>query len=682
MMISILSSYLLSLKYSQQDYLDSHKKTIKAVVQSTASYLKPLLDDAQSEEDKLHVAHKTLEHLRYDNGNYLFIYNIRGFNVIHPMMPELEGQDLNNITDSNGIAITQLMLNGIKEKGDVFWQFLWPRPGSDIPVDKLGYALLIPGTDWIIGTGIYLDDLAATLSTRNMAYTASIIFSLLFAYIIASRIAKSISVPASRIVEELERISQKEFDHQILDIDRQDEMGRIAQALLMYRKQTEENSLLRQENEKAKYLQSFDPITQLLTRKALEDALTERLEHSKPSTFIIVKIPLLRDIQAQWGNHYCNQVINVLTGRLREMLAPDALLARHSDDSFAIVLEHPQDITKVRSIVLGLQELIMQPTEFEEHRLSFQSRIGISFAPEDGLQALQLISHAEEALGEARRLELDYMFFNQLRTFALDERLELWKDIQTALDEDQFHLVFQPLYDLRTNQILSAEVLLRWEHPTKGFISPAKFVSFAEQSGLVSRLDNWVLKATARQIFEWKERQIEHPPLAINLSGLTFVRCDLQDLINSVISIYPIPLSLIELELTEGVLVESIETLQEKIDALKKMGIHISIDDFGTGYSSLSRIRNLPIDKVKIDRAFVEDLESSQSDKQIIEAITHMAQGLGFKVVAEGVETLEQLNLLRLMNCDIVQGFLLSRPVEREKFEQLLENQNLVIELD
>lgn len=147
-------------------------------------------------------------------------------------------------------------------------------------------------------------------------------------------------------------------------------------------------------------------------------------------------------------------------------------------------------------------------------------------------------------------------------------------------------------------------------------------------------------------------------------------------------AIYPIALSKIELELTEGVLVESIETLQKKIDDLKQLGIRISIDDFGTGYSSLSRIRNLPIDKVKIDRAFIEDLESSKSDKQIIEAITFMAQGLGFKVVAEGVETLEQLNLLRIMNCDIVQGFLLSKPLVRDKFEQLLENQNLVIELD
>ncbi len=685
MVISILSSYTLSLRYSQQDLINSHKNVIQSVVESTASILQPMLNANISEAEKLHQTRSILNNLRYDDDNYLFLYNLNGFNIVHPIKPELEGQDLSHITDKNGVAITQLMLTGIKASGQAYWQFLWPRPGTDLPVDKLGYAMLIPGTDWILGTGIYLDDLDQTLSQRSMTYTLAIIVSLLLAYLIASWIAHNITAPASRIVDEIERITRDEFDGDIQDTDRQDELGKIAQALLHYRKQIEENAKLRQENEQAKYLETFDPATQLLTRKALSEQLSSRLRlvgpNSNPCTLIITKIPLLRDIQAQWGTEYCNQVLNSLTNRINTLLNTHDLLARHSDDSLAIVKSEVGGFHEISSFVNDLQEIIMQPTTIEGQQLSFQSRTGISISPEDGSQELQLISHAEEALGEARRLELDYMFFNQLRTFALDERLELWKDIQQALEEDQFYLVFQPLYDLKSNHMISAEVLLRWEHPTRGFISPAKFVTFAEQSGLVSRLDNWVLNAAAKQIQQWIDQGIEPPHLAINLSGLTFMRSDWDSIISSITERYQFPLAMLELELTEGVLIESVDLLQKKIAAIRKTGLSISIDDFGTGYSSLSRIRSLDINKVKIDRAFIEDLDGSTGDKKVVEAIIQMAQGLGFSVVAEGVETAEQLSILRNLNCDIVQGFLLSKPLMASQLERLMDNQNLVIEV-
>lgn len=683
MVVSILSSYLLSLRYSQQDLVNSHKHVIQSVVESAASILQPILNSHINEVEKLHQTRALLNSLRYDGNNYLFLYDLNGFNIIHPIKPELEGQDLNHVTDSNGVAITHLMLKGIKESGQTYWQFLWPRPGTDTPVDKLGYAMLVPGTDWILGTGIYLDDLDQTLSQRSVTYTLAIIISLLLAYFIASWIAHNITAPASRIVNEIEKITRDEFDGYIQDTDRQDELGKIAQALLHYRKQVKENFRLRKENEQAKYLETFDPATQLLTRKALSGKLATLLEHSgsAPCALIITKIPLLRDIQAQWGTEYCNQVLSSLTNRINALLNTNDLIARHSDDSLAIVKSNVTGFHEISCFVSSLQELIMQPTNIEGQQLSFQSRTGISTSPEDGLQELQLISHAEEALSEARRLELDYMFFNQLRTFALDERLELWKDIQQALEEDQFYLVFQPLYDLKSNRMISAEVLLRWKHPTRGFISPAKFVTFAEQSGLVSRLDNWVLNAAAKQIQQWIDQGIEPPHLAINLSGLTFMRSDWDSLISNITQRYPFPLEMLELELTEGVLIESVDLLQQKIAAIRKTGLSISIDDFGTGYSSLSRIRNLDINKVKIDRAFIEGLNGNTGDKKVVEAIIKMAQGLGFSVVAEGVETAEQLSILRNLNCDIVQGFLLSKPLIAAQLERLMDNQNLVIEV-
>ncbi|EDO27628.1 predicted protein, partial [Nematostella vectensis] len=415
----------------------------------------------------------------------------------------------------------------------------------------------------------------------------------------------------------------------------------------------------------------------------MEQELPQLLQGLKPERLlavIMIKIPLLRDIRTQWGTDYVNSVLADLTHRIKDSLYSYDLLARFYDDTLVLIRPNAADKREVTGLVNSIQTIIMHPSKIEGQELSFQSTAGISLAPQDATQTLTILSNAEEALADARRIEMDYLYFDQLQTFAVDERLQLWKDIQQALEDHQFFLVFQPLFDLRSNKLLSAEVLLRWQHPKRGFISPAVFVAFAEQSGLVSRLDNWVIRATLSQLKKWQDAGLELPKLAINLSGLTFVRTDLAALLKDAAAAYDVPLSHLELELTEGVLIDSMEQVQSKIEAVKALGVSISIDDFGTGYSSLSRIRNLPIDKVKIDRSFIEELENSHGDRKIIEGITHMAQGLGFKVVAEGVETLEQLNLLRTMNCDIVQGFLLSKPIPPDDLMALLEQQNFVIE--
>ncbi|WP_293265598.1 EAL domain-containing protein [Neptunomonas sp.] len=686
-MLSITAVSLLSLKYSHDDLIESRKNTLKSVVDSAISQLKPVLSSdnhSLSEEEKMIFAKQLVQNLRY-NKNYIFITNLSGVNIAHPILPNINGRDISQLQDNNGNYIIRPMLQGIRKKGEVFTSYYWPKPGETIPTEKISYAKLIPGTDLIVGSGIYTKDIEHTYFSRHITFILLATFAGLLAYLISGRIASSITAPTARLVDQIERLSSGHITEEITDNDRKDEIGSIAAALVHFRQQTIENEDLKQANIQAQHLANYDPVTQLLSRKALEDELTRILAilpSNKKCAILAIKLPLLRDILAQWGTDYCNLILINISNRIKKTLNDDDVLARYSDDIITVIRPELSDLREINILINTIQTEIMLPAQIEGQQLSFQSRVGVSIAPTDGDQELTLLSHAEEAISEARRLELDYMFFNQLKTFALDERLVLWKDIQQALEEDQFYLVFQPLHDLRTNKIISAEVLLRWEHPERGFISPATFVVFAEQSGLVTRLDNWVLKAAARQIKQWRQSGFDIPQLAVNLSGLTFMRSDLQQLIHEATNEYDIPLETLELELTEGVLIASIETLQEKIRTVQKMGISISIDDFGTGYSSLSRIRNLQINKVKIDQSFIQDLENSKGDKKIVEAIIHMAQGLNVKVVAEGVETAEQLNILRSINCDIAQGFLLSRPLKNEKFIALLDNQNVIIEVD
>lgn len=685
MMAGILAAYLIALTLSQRDLIDAHKETLRSVVELAISQIEPSLTDGEEITlEDLQAAKEIIYQLRYRHDDYLFVYNLEGKNLIHPVQPHMEGQYVTNIEDKKGTQIGQIMM-GIKDQGELFWTFYWPRPHQTRPVEKLAYARHIPHTDWVIGSGLYLDDLAHTINSRIAIYSLSALLSLLVFFLLARQITRSITQPTEQLAQQIHKLTLGNTDQNTFDTGRQDEFGNIAKSLEQLRQQIMENHALKKANEEAQFLATYDPVTQLLTRKALGDKIRDTLDQlpeERITAILIIKIPLLRDILAQWHSEYYNKVLIDITKRVRTSLLASDTLARHGDDTIALLRPAAKDMQEIIGLISSLQAIIMHPSNIEGEDLSFQSQIGVSIAPQDGSQELQLISHAEEALGEARRQELDYMFFNQLKTFALDERLELWRDIQKALEEDQFYLVFQPLYDLQTNQIISAEVLLRWEHPEQGFISPGRFVTFAEQSGLVSRLDNWVLRAAAQQLHQWQEAGLEIPSLAVNLSGLTFMRTDIQGLIQNATSEFPISLDHLELELTEGVLIESIQTLQDKLESIQKLGISVSIDDFGTGYSSLSRVRNLHINKVKIDRSFIDDLENSSEDQKIIEAITYMAQGLGFKVVAEGVETLGQLNMLRNMNCDIVQGFLLSRPLNRTQFEELLETQNLVIEAD
>lgn len=687
-MLSITAVSIMSLKYSHDDLIESRKSIIKSVVDSAISQLKPVLSsdsNALSEEEKLSFAKQLVQTLRYDDNNYIFIINLAGVNIIHPILANINGRDISQLKDHNGDYITQPILQGIRKKGEVFTTYFWPASEGATPTEKLSYARLIPGTDLIVGSGIYLNDIQHTYFSRHITFILLATFAGLLAYLISGRIAQSITAPTGRLVDQIQRLTSGHITEEITDDERKDEIGSIAKALVHFRQQTIENENLKQASIQAKHLATYDPVTHLLSRKALEDELTRLLAilpNGKKCAVLAIKLPLLRDILAQWGADYCNVILIDISNRIKKTLNSNDLLARYSDDIITVIRPELSDLREINILINAIQTEIMLPAQIEGQQLSFQSRVGISFAPDDGDQEVALLSHAEEALSEARRLELDYMFFNQLKTFALDERLILWKDIQQAIEEDQFYLVFQPLHDLHTNKIISAEVLLRWEHPERGFISPATFVVFAEQSGLVTHLDNWVLKAAARQLQQWKQAGLDVPQLAVNLSGLTFMRSDLKQLIHEATDEYDIPLKALELELTEGVLIASLETLQEKIRTVQKMGISISIDDFGTGYSSLSRIRNLQINKVKIDQSFIQDLENSKGDKKIVEAIIHMAQGLNVKVVAEGVETAEQLNILRSINCDIAQGFLLSRPLKNDKLIELLDNQNLIIEVD
>ncbi len=690
---SILLAALLAAWLHRADLLDARKAEIRSVVEAVAGQLAELHagfasgDFARAELEQR--ARALLHHARYRQQGYLFLLDSDGRMISNGGRPELEGRSIRDLRDSEGVLLIEDLLRKISTRDAVFWSYRWSvqdeSGGLSREEDKLSYVMRVPGSNWLLGSGVYLEDVNEQL-LKSLLWLAILTLALLLVTLgVALAIARNISEPVNRLARVTDALGQGELEMEIDGTRRGDEIGTLARAIRLLQNQAQENRRLRKLSEHARFLEEFDPVTRLYNRQALGEALARELtrqqHHEARLAVLVIRLVLLREIATQWGRDCAQQLLQAVVERLRSHLRVDDLLARHGEDTLTLVRPDVGDDEALRQLVRDLLDTIATPVTIDERPFTLHGRIGISLFPEDGDQEFQLIGRAEEALRAARREERDWVWFGNLASAPVDQRLTLWQDIQQALQENQFYLVFQPIFDLASNQPVAAEVLLRWRHPEKGLISPAVFIPFAEQTGLVKRIDLWVIQAVSRQLDQWTRNGLTVPRLAVNLSGISFLRPDLEQLLRESFAGHPGLLPQLELELTEGVLIEEMARIHQQLESVRRLGISVSIDDFGTGYSSLSRIRNLAIDYIKIDRSFIDDIETSPQACKIIEAIMHMAHGLRLQVIAEGVETDAQLHHLRQMGCDRVQGYLLSRPLERRDFEALLA-QDLEIDAD
>ncbi|KEA65176.1 diguanylate cyclase [Marinobacterium lacunae] len=693
-LFSILISTALAALLHRNDLIDARKNEIRSIVELAAgpvAELHSLYTDSRLSRDELILqVRKQLDISRYRQGNYLFLIDTAfGTMISNAGRPELEGQDIKTLKDSQGVGLLSDLLTQLDNRNGTFWRYHWAESDGmghlGLESSKISYVMRVPGSDWVLGSGVHVQDIDQQLIERLLTLAIVMLTLLLLTLAVALIIAHNISSPITQLCQAARRLGEGQLEGEVRGIERRDELGTLARAIALLQSQAQDNLRLRKLSDHARFLEEFDPVTRLYNRQALGEALEREISrqqrHDCRLAVLVIRLVLLREITTRWGRECSNRVLNLIVERLREHLRVDDVLARHGEDTLTLVRPEAGDDDKVRALLRELLETIALPVSIDGQPFSLHGRIGVSLYPGDGDQEFQLIGRAEEALRGARREERDWVWFNSLTTTAVDQRLTLWQDIQVALEENQFFLAFQPIYNLSSNQPVSAEVLLRWRHPQQGLISPAVFIPFAEQTGLVKRIDLWVLNAVARQLRQWSKQGLSMPRLALNLSGISFLRPDFELMLNNAFSEDFALLKHLEFELTEGVLIEDMERIQDRIDSIRQLGVQIAIDDFGTGYSSLSRIRNLAIDHIKIDRSFIDDIESSPQSCKIIEAILHLAHGLRLKVVAEGVETEAQLHELRQMGCDLVQGYLLSRPLERADYEALL-NEDLEIDAD
>jgi EAL domain-containing protein (putative c-di-GMP-specific phosphodiesterase class I) len=348
-------------------------------------------------------------------------------------------------------------------------------------------------------------------------------------------------------------------------------------------------------------------------------------------------------------------------------------VSRQGGDEFVVLLPELQCVEDAAISVRRILKAVAEVHSIDQHDLHITTSIGVSIYPDDGRDAEALIKNADTAMYQAKENgRQGYQFFKPAMNVRAVERQSVEEGLRRALKRQEFKLQYQPKINLGTGAITGAEALLRWIHPTRGLVSPAKFIPVAEDCGLILPIGAWVLRQACAQARIWLDKGLDLPTIAVNVSAIEFRDDNFLHGLFEILGETGLDPKYLELELTESVLMKRVESTSSILRTLRDQGVKIAIDDFGTGYSSLSYLRKFPVDALKIDQSFVRQISTAGDDTTIVTAVIGMARSLGLRVVAEGVETLEELAFLQAHRCDEAQGFYFSRPVPPRHFAELL----------
>lgn len=428
---------------------------------------------------------------------------------------------------------------------------------------------------------------------------------------------------------------------------------------------------------------NFDALTDLPNRRFLKERLELEIQnaHMRGSNLAVLYMDLdrFKEVNDTLGHSKGDMLLLEATRRLKQCIRPSDTLARLGGDEFTVLLSELEDYRIAEQLATRILDAFKQPFCLNDDCLYVTMSIGIAFYPDDGATGETLFKAADQAMYAAKAQGR-----NNCQNFTQSMQLEallharLIRDLREAINKQQFCLFYQPIIDLSTGKLVKAEALIRWQHPTRGMISPDQFISAAEETGLISEIGDWVFRRAAKQTAEWRDLFSPNFHISINSSPVQYLdKTARMSHWLEYLRTLNLPQEAISIEVTEGVLMDKISTAPEKLRALHDAGISISLDDFGTGYSSLAYLKKYDIDFIKIDRSFVKNLSTDSDDLALCEAIIVMAHKLRMKVIAEGIETADQQRILSEAGCDYGQGYFYSEPVAADTFERFFAAETL-----
>ena len=431
------------------------------------------------------------------------------------------------------------------------------------------------------------------------------------------------------------------------------------------------------------HLETTDTLTGLANRRFFMEDLNHTLSiadrQMRQVALIMLDLDRFQTLNDSLGHQFGDEVLVKVAKRLNNLSNEQILVAYSGGDEFMLCQQKVDDIDDVIHLLGEIKLCFAEPFEIDGERINVTATLGVAIYPQSGPDADTLMRNADVAMYRAKEQGRNtYQFYTEGMQEREVRRLELDKDLSQALANDEFVLYYQPQMELDSDQVHSVEALIRWQHPQRGLLSPIEFIPLAEDSGRISDIGKWVVSAACRQLAQWKGTPLGHLRIAVNLSGRELDDETLVDHIQESLSREGLPAHLLEVELTEEIFIQNIDHNLNQLSRLHELGVSLAIDDFGVGYSSLGYLRDFPVDLLKIDRSFITHVTEQHDDAVITRAVINLAHNLGLRVVAEGVETKAQMDFLKHHNCNMIQGYLISRPVPPDELEADFASDQLV----
>lgn len=534
-----------------------------------------------------------------------------------------------------------------------------------------------------------LNQIYSQLRTFLVMTMASMLFAGMLGALMTRRLQRYLTNPISQLTKSMRLVSTTDNYALRFNLESKDELGELATGFntMLSTIQSHEAeldselALRKQAEERLQELAYYDEVTKLPNRyhfnEKMEKVVASSTRNNTLSCIMVIDLDDFKIVNDTLGHHVGDKLLSEVGKRLSHDLRAEDTLCRIGGDEFALILDNLFNVEQARRIAKKIIHLMALPFILEDREVFIGASIGISFCPKDSTSILALLRNADTAMYSAKKqgknhyqMYLPEMEEKNIRRFALESALH------RALANKELFLHYQPQIDIKSNKLTGFEALLRWENPELGFISPVDFIPLAEDIGLIIPIGEFVLYQACLQSQQWREEYQVDTSISVNLSGRQLIQANIVERIISIVGSTKLPPQLVTIELTESILMDHSKETLNKLERLSTAGFKLSIDDFGTGYSSMSYLKRYPIDILKVDRSFVSDLPDDMNDVAITQAIIALGKNLGMKLVAEGVETEEQLAFLKTYNCDTAQGYLTGRPVPANVAKQYIAELN------
>lgn len=438
-----------------------------------------------------------------------------------------------------------------------------------------------------------------------------------------------------------------------------------------------EVDLRRKAEDKIKKIAFYDSLTGLPNRdlcaQKLQGILSRASDHKSQTAVLFIDLDNFKGINDTFGHSSGDELLRQIAVRLRTELRSSDVFARISGDEFVIVVDQYQNLESISSLSSRLLKNVLEPFKLNEQHAYIGLSIGISLYPQDGGNAEELLMQADTAMYQAKESgKNNYKFFSEQLRQKMSRKSLICKNLQQAIAKEELGIVYQPIIDVHTGKIRGAEALVRWNCPDLGVISPVEFIPIAEEIGLITAIDEWVLLNACKQNRQWQWDNFRPIVMSVNMSASRLDSNKIVETVRETLASSSLLPEFLELEVTETVIMKDIDAAIECLNLMKKIGISLALDDFGIGYSSISNLRRLNLDRIKIDQSFMHNIPISEEDKLTASTIVTLANNLGLEVTAEGIENIDQLDFIKDTACNSVQGYHFSRPVSADAFAKLL----------